>query len=100
MSKGFPISIQIKQIKHSIFKNKDYLRKVDLSVLILDEIVSQEFVVYFLYKDERKKIYSDTVKPGHTLDLEFELEYGGAVEVYLSDKLVLKKDILDESDSN
>ena len=95
LSKGYPIEMEVKPAKASFFQDKDAKRNVVLKFEVLEETISQEFEIYFIFDAQKQKIYSDFLPPGDVLSLEFELDYGGEVEVYFSDNRLLKEKVLD-----
>lgn len=95
LSKGYPLEMEVLPAKASFFQNKDLKRRVIIKFLVLEDSVDQDFSIYFTYQSQRQKIYSDFLPPGNDLLLEFELDYGGEVEVFFSDNLLMKQRILD-----
>ena len=91
ISKGYPIVVDIGEAKSSFFQDKSHLKKVDVEFFILDDWESQEISIFFKHKEIKNKIYSDLVKPGDNLKLEFELEEDGVLEIYFNDELTLKR---------
>jgi eukaryotic-like serine/threonine-protein kinase len=95
ISKGFPVELTVNKPKVSLFKNKDNLRSIELSFFILDEWASQNVDVFFHYDGKHEKIYSDLHQAGEAKIIEFELEYGGRIEVFFNDEKGFSKTIQD-----
>mgnify|MGYP003343441023 CR=1 FL=1 len=58
---------------------------------ILPDVTGSEVAIYFYYKKEVEKIYSDYHLANDDVELEFELENGGYIEVVFNDDLGLKQ---------
>ena len=85
----------INKSKNSFFKDKSNLRLIELSFFILDECSSQDVDIFFHYDGKDEKIYSDLHQPGEAKTLEFELEYGGRVDVFFNNEKGFSKTIQD-----
>ena len=75
------------------------MKKVQVEFFILDDWESQEITIFFKHNDLRNKIYSDLVKPGDNLKLEFELEEQGVLEIYFNNELTIKRVINNNSET-
>ncbi|MBA94328.1 MAG: hypothetical protein CMP21_01005 [Rickettsiales bacterium] len=99
ISKGYPVVVDVSQAKSSFFQDKSHLKKVQVEFFILDDWESQEITIFFKHNDLRNKIYSDLVKPGDNLKLEFELEEQGVIEIYFNNELTIKRVINNNSET-
>ena len=91
ISKGYPVNVKIKEAKSSFFQDKSHLKNVQVEFFILDDWESQEITMFFDHDNNRNKIYSDLVKPGDNLKLEFELQTKGILEIFFNNELTIKR---------
>lgn len=100
LSRGFPINIKIQPATTSFFRNKNHLRKVSIQFSSADTWINQGLLEVFYVKNNRKeKIYGSEISQEQEIDLSFELERSGIIDIYWDNELVVSKVIEDEPES-
>ncbi|MFC1770595.1 protein kinase [Candidatus Margulisiibacteriota bacterium] len=95
LSKGYQVEIQVSEVKPGFFQNKSNLRNINISFSILENWLPQEVTIYFNHKDNTEKLYSQHHFPADQVNLSFEVEYKGYIEIYFDGELGFKEQILD-----
>lgn len=93
VSKGFPVNISVTNAEPGFFSQRDEYRNVTVSFSILSDWPPQEVRILFKYNELMETLYSKYHFPNEDVSLQFELERGGAIEVYFNDELGLRSEI-------
>ncbi|MFC1751851.1 protein kinase [Thermoproteota archaeon] len=99
VSKGLPITVTVGKVRSFFFFDKSNMRRVRISFFLLPQWGVQNILIYYSFNHNVEKIYSDHHEPGDTVELEFELDLGGQLDVYFNDNLGYKVVIEDPLES-
>jgi eukaryotic-like serine/threonine-protein kinase len=95
VSSGFPVTMSVNAATPGLFQDKSHLRKVNISFSILENWLPQDVAIFFNNKGSSDKIYSEFHFPNDQVNVAFELEYRGFIEIYFDGEMGFRERILD-----